>query len=133
MEGQSLPRDLDHETVAVLKRWKVDQLEERMLAGSAWEPGEWVFTDQIGRPLRPDSITHRFQRAVGTAGLPDTDVKGLRHAHATAMLRAGVHPKIVQERLGHASIKVTLDIYSSVLPGMQREAVEQLARLFEGR
>ena len=59
----------------------------------------------------------------------DTNVKGLRHAHATALLRAGVHPKVVQERLGHSSISVTIDIYSSVLPGMQREAVERLASM----
>ncbi|MDH3262314.1 MAG: tyrosine-type recombinase/integrase [Acidimicrobiia bacterium] len=60
-------------------------------------------------------------------------MRQLRHSHATALLRAGVHPKIVQERLGHASIGVTLDIYSSVLPTMQREAVERLVALIESR
>ena len=121
--------DLDAETVAVLKRWEVAQLEERLRAGTAWEPGEWVFTDELGAPWRPDGLTRRFVKAAKAAGLPDTDVKGLRHAHATALLRAGVHPKVVQERLGHSSISVTMDIYSSVLPGMQREAVERLASM----
>ncbi|CAN5855593.1 hypothetical protein BH23ACT5_BH23ACT5_00470 [soil metagenome] len=65
--------------------------------------------------------------------LPATDIKGLRHAHATALLKAATHPKIVQERLGHSSISVTLDIYSSVLPGMQREAVEKLAAMIGKR
>ncbi|MEE8407787.1 MAG: tyrosine-type recombinase/integrase [Acidimicrobiia bacterium] len=60
-----------------------------------------------------------------------TDIKGLRHAHATALLGAGVHPKVVRERLGHSSISVTMDIYSSVLAGMQREAVELLASMME--
>lgn len=123
--------DLDSETVAVLRRWKVAQLEERLRAGTAWEPGEWVFTDEIGAPWRPDGLTKTFVKAAKVAGLPDTDIKGLRHAHATALLRAGVHPKVVQERLGHSSISVTMDVYSSVLPGMQREAVELLASMME--
>ncbi len=123
--------DLDAETAAVLKRWKVNQLEERLRAGTAWEPGEWVFANELGAPWRPDRLTRRFVEAVKAAGLPATDIKGLRHAHATALLRAGVHPKVVQERLGHSSISVTMDIYSSVLPGIQREAIEQLASMME--
>ncbi|HVR80246.1 MAG TPA: site-specific integrase [Acidimicrobiia bacterium] len=125
--------DLDSETVAVMRRWKVAQVEERLRAGSAWEPGEWCFTDELGAPYRPDTLTRMFIKASTAAGLPRTDIKGLRHAHATALLRAGAHPKVVQERLGHSSISVTMDPYSSVLPGMQREAVERLARLFEAR
>jgi integrase len=121
--------DLDAETVAVLRRWKVAQLEERLRAGTAWEPGEWCFTNEIGAPWRPDALTLAFVRRVKALDLPATDIKGLRHAHATALLRAGVHPKVVQERLGHSSIAVTMDIYSSVLPGMQREAVEKLAAM----
>jgi integrase len=121
--------DLDAETVAVLRRWKVAQLEERLRAGTAWEAGEWCFTNELGAPHRPDALTRQFTKAVRVAGLPSTDVKGLRHAHATALLRAGVHPKVVQERLGHSSIRVTMDIYSSVLPGMQREAIDRLAAM----
>src|SRR5690606_22851874 len=124
--------DLDAETVAVLRRWKVAQLEDRMRAGAAWAPGEWVFTNEIGEPWRPDALTRVFVERVESLGLPRTDIKGLRHAHATALLRAGVHPKVVQERLGHSSIQVTMDIYSSVLPGMQREAVERLSALISG-
>ncbi len=121
--------DLDKGTIAALRRLKVAQAEERLRAGTAWEPGDWCFADQLGRPWRPDAITRSFIKAATAAGLPRTDIKGLRHAHATALLRAGVHPKVVQERLGHASIAVTMDTYSSVLPGMQREAVERLASL----
>lgn len=121
--------DLDDETIAALRRWKVAQLEERLRAGTAWESGDWCFTDQLGRPWRPDSLTRTFMARAAALGLPVTDVKGLRHAHATALLRAGVHPKVVQERLGHSSISVTMDIYSSVLPGMQREAVDRLASM----
>lgn len=125
--------DLDGETVATLRAWKVAQLEERLRAGTAWEPGEWVFTNEIGEPWRPDTLTRALVDIVKALGLPYTDMKGLRHAHATAMLKAGTHPKIVQERLGHASISVTMDIYSSVLPGMQREAVDRLAAMMGGK
>ena len=123
--------DLDAVTVAALKRWKVAQLEERLRAGTAWELGEWVFTDEVGTPWRPDALTRAFQKAAKAGGFPPTDIKGLRHAHATALLRAGVHPKVVQERFGHSSIAMTMDTYSSVLPGMQREAVELLASMMD--
>lgn len=125
--------DLDEHTVAVMKQWKIAQLEERLESGTAWAPGDWVFTNKVGEPLRPDWLTRSFLRAVRGAELPDTDIKGLRHAHATALLKSGTHPKVVQERLGHSSIKVTMDIYSAVLPGIQREAVERLARMFPSR
>lgn len=125
--------DLDAHTVAVLRAWRKTQLEERMRAASAWADEEWVFTNEIGEPLRPDTITRQFVNRAKALGLPPTDIKGLRHAHATALLAAGVHPKVVQERLGHSSITVTMDIYSSVLPGMQREAVERLAAMMGSR
>ncbi len=65
------------------------------------------------------------------AGLPHIRFRDLRHAHATLMLKAGVHPKIVSERLGHASIGITPDIYSHVLPGLQEAAAERFDRMLE--
>ena len=125
--------DLDRATVAALKGWRRRQLEERLLASEAWHGGAWVFTDQLGRPVNPEWIGKRFRILVAESGLPTITMRQLRHSHATALLRAGVHPKVVQERLGHSSIGVTLDIYSSVLPTMQREAVERLVPLIEPR
>ena len=121
--------DFDAEMVNVLRRWKVAQLEDRLRAGTAWDPGEWLFTNEIGQPVNPEWVGKRFRRLVADAGLPTITMRQLRHSHATALLKAGVHPKVVQERLGHSSISVTMDIYSSVLPGMQREAVERLATM----
>ena len=70
------------------------------------------------------------------AGLPHLTLHGLRHAHATLMLSAGVHPKVVSERLGHSNISVTMDTYSHVMPGMQEAAAqavdERLAGLVSG-
>ena len=70
-----------------------------------------------------------FKRRVELAGVPHLRLHGLRHTHATMALRAGVHPKIVSERLGHASVGITLDTYSHYVPSLQREAAEAIAAL----
>jgi integrase len=70
----------------------------------------------------PDEVTHAFARTAKAAGLSGVRFHDLRHAHATIMMANGVHPKIVSERLGHASITITLDTYSHVLPGLQEAA-----------
>ena len=124
--------ELDSQTVAVLREHRKAQLEERLRAGTAWTPGEWVFTNEIGIPLRPDWVGRRFSTLVEAAGLRPIPMRMLRHSHATALLAAGEHPKVVQERLGHSSISITLDTYSAVLPNMQRDAVERLARSMGG-
>ena len=72
-----------------------------------------------GSPIDPDRVSKEFPKLVRAEGLPHLTFHGLRHAHATLALSAGVNPKIVSERLGHSSISVTMDIYSHVLPGMQ--------------
>jgi len=76
-------------------------------------------------------VTRTFAKMVRRAGLPHLQLHGLHYSHATLLLKAGVHPKVVSERLGHANIGITLDIYSHVLPGMQEAAVEKLDRIFE--
>ena len=83
-----------------------------------------VFSRIDGAPLLPDSITHAIARMTKRAGYPDTSLQDLRHTHATLMLKAGVHAKIVAERLGHSSVVITLDRYSHVLPGLQEAAVK---------
>ncbi len=89
--------------------------------------------DELGRPIHPDWLSAPFERAAEDARLRRITLRQLRHSHATALLKAGVHPKVVQERLGHSSIRVTLDVYSAVLPNMQREAIELLAQTFDAR
>lgn len=119
--------ELDRGTVQSLREWRTRQLQERLRAGEAWHDGDWVITDELGAPIHPDWFSALFTRQVEEAGLPPITIRQLRHSHATALLRAGAHPKFVQERLGHSSIRVTLDVYSAVRPNMQREAVERLA------
>ena len=109
------------------------QLEERLIAGEAWETGDRIVADEIGRVLRPDHVADLFRRIADTVGLPPLTIRQKpRHSHATALLAAGVPPKVVQERLGHSSIAITMNVYSAVLPGMQRDAVEKLAAIIGG-
>jgi integrase len=121
--------DFDSHTRDVLKTWKVAQLEEKLRAGTAWVGGGWVFTNEIGDPVYPEYVGKRFAKLCTDVDIPKITMRQLRHSHATALLAAGTHPKVVLERLGHSSIKVTMDIYSSVLPTMQRDAVEKLAQM----
>jgi integrase len=113
-------------TVKLMERIRRVQIENKLAAGPAWNDGDFVFAQANGRPLHPDKVSNTFRSIVVDAGLPHLTLHGLRHAHATLMLLAGVHPKIVSERLGHAYIAITLDIYSHVIEGMQEEAVEAL-------
>ena len=81
-----------------------------------------MFRYRDGSPILPVGFTHAFKRIARRAGLEGYHLHSARHAHATLMLRQGVHPKIVQERLGHAKVGTTLDIYSHVTPGLQEAA-----------
>ncbi len=93
--------------------------------------GSFVFCDSTGKPLRKSNVTRRsFKPLLQKAGLPAIRFHDLRHTAATLLLSQGVHPKIVQERLGHSQIAVTLDTYSHVLPSMQKEAAAKLDTLF---
>jgi len=91
-----------------------------------------VFSRPDGSPLDPGVVTHTFTKVIAKAGLPRLRFHDLRHTHATLMLKAGVHPKIVQERLGHGSIAVTLDIYSHVVTGLQETAAQRFERMLDG-
>ena len=117
---------LGRDAVELLKSIRTCQIENRLAAGPAWQDNRYVFCQPTGKPLHPDKATNEFSRIVRRAGLPYLSLKGLRHAHATLLLEAGVHPKVVSERLGHSNIGVTMDIYSHVMPGMQEAAAQAL-------
>ena len=91
-----------------------------------------MFTQGDGTPIDADRISRDFARIVRKAALPHLTFHGLRHAHATMLLEAGIHPKVVSERLGHSNIATTMDIYSHVLPDLEEAAAqaidERLAR-----
>ena len=108
--------------VALLRGLRVKQIDERASLGVEWHQSDYVFSHFDGSPVDPDAVTHAFARVIKKAGLPHLRFHDLRHTHASLMLKQGVHPKIVSERLGHASITITLDTYSHVLPGLQEAA-----------
>ncbi len=88
-----------------------------------------IFTTSSGKPVNPRFLVKAFKVAIAKAGLPDIRFHDLRHTSATLLLSANVHPKIVQERLGHSSIVLTMDTYSHVIPSMQDEAADKLDKL----
>jgi integrase len=124
---------LDEATVAVLQRHGRQQLEERLVAGERWVDTGLVVTHEDGSAVDPRLFSSWFKQHARDAGLPHIRLHDVRHSYATAALKAGVPTKVVSERLGHASIGITLDTYSHVLPNMQAEAAEQVARLILGR
>ena len=88
-----------------------------------------VFSTLEGKPLRPNTITRAWKTIAQNAGVKTIRLHDARHSHASLMLKAGIHPKIVQERLGHSTIAMTLDTYSHVTPGLQQAAAESFDRL----
>jgi integrase len=120
---------LDTSTVAALREHRRKQAREKLLVGAGYIDGDFVFAAALGPPLHPDSITNKFQRLTSNTGLPRIRFHDLRHTHATLALAAGIHPKIISERLGHASISVTLDTYSHAVPALEEQAAEDVARL----
>lgn len=118
---------IDEATVALLKNHRITRLEHRLQVGEKWEDHDLVFAGPIGRPLDPSVLTHRFKKLAKKADVPSIRLHDLRHFHASVLLRQGVHPKVVQERLGHATISITLDTYSHVIPSLQAEAADTFA------
>ena len=123
------PIALDAGTVAVLREHRRRSLEERMLVGPDFEDRALVFHYPDGRCLRPDAVSATFERRVRRAGLPALTLKGLRHSWATLALERGIHPRVVQERLGHSTIAITLGIYSHVAPTLHDEAAQLIAQV----
>lgn len=106
----------------------------QMLAEGHYRADGYVFTDTEGGPLRKSGLRRRsFHPLLKKAGLPRLRFHDLRHTAATLALKEGVHPKIVQEMLGHSQIAVTLDTYSHVLPSVQKEAATRMNALFAHR
>lgn len=116
---------LDAVTVAVLKK---------LSQAAPDDPRRLVFGDDVGAPLHPTAVTKRFNRLVAASGLPRIRLHDLRHTHATLALSAGIHPKIVSERLGHSTVAFTLDVYSHSNPHLQQAAAESIKNIvFPGR
>jgi len=115
--------------VEALRRHRADQARERLLLGPAYEDHGLVLAQADGRPVNPEDVTRAFKRLARKAGIRPLSLHKLRHTHATLLLGANVHPKVVSERLGHATVGITLDTYSHVLPHLQEEAARKIDAL----
>jgi integrase len=121
---------LDPATIAALQVHLARQEAERREWGPSSKDHGLLFSWPDGRAIYPDTITEQFGRLVERAGLPVIRLHDVRHTYATMALRAGVNPKIVSTRLGHATVAFTLDTYTADVPELDRAAAEQISGLF---
>ena len=119
--------------MSALRAHHARQGEERLALGLG-KPvdDDLVFGSPDGNPIHPHSFSAAFGRHVLRAGVPTIRLHDLRHTWASLALAAGIPPKVVSERLGHANVAFTMSVYQHVLPGMQREAAERMAGLILG-
>jgi integrase len=130
---------LDKGTVTALTEWRARQRAERLALGSGWrgvtgpsgQPSDLVFSRPDGSPILPSDASETFRRRTERFGHP-LSIHGLRHTWATLALEAGVHPKVVQKRLGHSKVQTTLDLYTHVRSVVDAEAAQTVADLIAG-
>jgi integrase len=115
-------------TVELLKGIRRRQLEQRLAIGSVYEDTGYVFTDQLGQPYDSGRPSKHFLNVVRSTELPILNLHCLRHLHASVLLAAGTHFKVVSERLGHSSVAFTMDVYQHLMPGMQEQAAATIDR-----
>ncbi len=118
-------------TISALRSHRASQHRARLRAGADWHDTGLVFTMPDGRAWHPDAISRAFARLVQRSALPRIGLHDLRHTHATHLLAAGTNIRVTSERLGHASVAFTLDVYGHVLPGQQADAAAAVAALVE--
>lgn len=123
---------LSSSVITALRTHRAIQEEERRRMGNAWEDHQLVFSTQLGRPLSARNIYRAFQGILEKAAVSRVRFHDLRHTAATLLLAGRVNPKVVSEMLGHATVAITLDIYSHVLPDMQQDAAAILERVLFG-
>jgi integrase len=119
--------DIDDDVARVLRDWRKVRSEER----DGLEPGpdDLVFVKADGTSMHPDIFSQLFDRTVAKIDVPSISLHDLRHTHATLLLKAGVNVKVVSERLGHANVAFTMNVYQHVLPGMQAAAADTFSLL----
>ncbi len=122
---------VSEKVLEALKAHHEQQEQMCLKAGERWCEQGLVFCNRHGKYLLPEVVSNQFHALLARAGLPDMRFHDLRHTMATMLLEADVHPKKVQERLGHSSIAITMDTYSHVLPSMHQDVARKLDDLFK--
>ena len=118
--------------IAALKKHRAEQAAARLRLGAGYNDQDLLFPKRDGRPWRPSQLTDSFGYLARRTGLPGIHPHSLRHSHATHLLKANVHPKIVSERLGHSKVGITLDLYSHLTPSMEQEAADVIEAALGG-
>lgn len=121
------------ELVTELKRHNINQKKHRLQAGTLYADFNLVNTTEIGTPINPSNLRRNFNIFIEKAKVRKIRFHDLRHTHATLLLKGGINPKIVCERLGHADLRMTLERYSHVLPNMQKDTAEKFSELLYGK
>jgi integrase len=116
----------------VLESFKTDTVSTLLLAGYTFSDDRLVFCHADSKPLSPNSVTRSWNSLTQKAGVKKIRLHDARHTHASILLKAGVHLKVVQERLGHSSIQITADLYSHLMPGIQESAAEKFDKFITG-
>jgi len=120
---------LDPGTVNLLREHQGRQLLIKTALEGGYQDRGLVFTSPLGGYLDPQLVTKAWERLRDRAGYPHLRLHDLRHGHAAGLIKAGVHPKVVQDRLGHANAAFTMQVYGHVAAGLQEEAVVRFANL----
>jgi len=115
-------------TVDALREHRGQQLLQQADLGCAYHPIGLVFPGPLGGYLDPSVLTRNFARVAREAGYSGIRLHDLRHGHAAGLVRAGVQPVVIQERMGHASAAFTMQVYGHVSPGLQEQAADAFAR-----
>ena len=114
------------EVISVLRKERAKYLEDMFRQGRLFQNLGFVIRQEDGSPLRPDSMSRKWRRFLEENNLPSIRFHDLRHSNATALIQAGVNPRVVQQRLGHSDVNITLNTYTHVLPEMDIDAAEKL-------
>lgn len=115
-----------------MRRHRAEQIENMRLLGSAYKNSGLVICAADGSPVHPDSISKWFPIFLRENGLPSIRFHDLRHTHASILIKQGVHAKVISERLGHASVSITMDTYGHLLPGLQSDAASKVENAIFG-
>lgn len=117
---------LGSDVMQTLKAARLKYMTDAFEYGTGFQNLNFVIYQEDGSPFHPDSMTQKWRRFLESHNLPKIRLHDLRHSNATALIQAGVNPRVVQQRLGHSDVNITLNTYTHVLPEMDVEAAEKL-------
>ena len=117
---------LGDDVMSVLRETRIQYMNDAFNYGPGFQNLNFVIRQEDGSPYKPDSMTQKWSKFIKAHNLPRIRLHDLRHSNATALIQAGINPRVVQQRLGHSDVNITLNTYTHVLPEMDMEAAEKL-------